>query len=135
MSIYDIPDPGIPAPRSYEEFINFKLIVNEPMKSNHEMEAINIKEYINQYKKMFQIGSVVSVMDIEHPEYLDELFLVVGFQVDIYSFNDHVAIMNCKGRVFLVNIDKLILKDMFTIDDVIPSELTDILWVRKRYEI
>ncbi len=95
----------------------------------------NIEEFINQYRKMFQIGSVVSVIDLEHPEYIDELFLVVGFQVDIYSFNDRVAIMDCKGRVFLVDIDKLILKDMFTIDDVIPSELTDILWVRKRYEI
>ena len=95
----------------------------------------NLKEYTNQYRNMFQIGSVASVIDIEHPEYIDELFLVVGFQVDIYSFNDRVAIMDCKGRVFLVDIDKLILKDMFTIDDVIPAELTDILWVRKRYAV
>jgi len=69
----------------------------------------NLKEYENQYRMMFQIGSVASVIDSEHPEYIDELFLVVGFQGDIYSFNDRVAIMDCKGRVFLVDIDKLIL--------------------------
>lgn len=95
----------------------------------------NLKELVNQYRKMIQIGSVVSVVDLEHPEYIDELFLVVGFKEDIYSFNDRVAIMDYKGRVFLVDIDSLILKNMFTIDDVIPSELTDILWVKKRYEV
>ena len=99
------------------------------------IQRYNLREYANQYRKMFQIGSVVSIIDVEHPEYLDELFLVVGFQVDIYSFNDRVAIMDCKGRVFVVSIDNLILKDIFTIDDVIPSELTDILWVRKRYAV
>lgn len=98
-------------------------------------QRYNLEEYKEQYRRMIQIGSVASVVDLKHPEYIDELFLVVGFQEDIYSFNDRVAIMDHKGRVFLVDIDNLILKDMFTIDDVIPPELTDILWVRKRYEV
>ncbi|MHA1690112.1 MAG: hypothetical protein ACTSU7_00610 [Candidatus Heimdallarchaeaceae archaeon] len=91
----------------------------------------NLIEFTEQYRRMIQIGKVVSVVDPEHPEYIDELFVVVGFQKDIYGFNDLIAIMDDKGRVFLTNIDRLILKAMFTIDDIFPSEPTDILWIDK----
>jgi hypothetical protein len=95
----------------------------------------NLIEFTEQYRRMIQIGKVVSVVDPLHPEYIDELFLVIGFQKDIYKFNDLIAIMDDKGRVFLTNIDRLILKAMFTIDDMFPSEPTDILWIIKEHEV
>lgn len=92
----------------------------------------SLQEFTKQYREMIKIGKVVSVIDQEHPEYIDELFLVVGFQVDIYGFNDLIAIMDDKGRVFLTSIDRIILKDMFTIDDMFPSEPTDIMKLKKK---
>lgn len=90
-----------------------------------------LKEFNLQYKRMIQIGKVVSVIDVEHPSYIDELFLVIGFQPTIYGTEDIAAIMDNKGRVFLVQLEHIILKDIFTIDDMFPSEPTDIMWLNK----
>lgn len=90
-----------------------------------------LKEFTHQYRKMIQIGKVVSVIDPEHPKYFEELFLVIGFQPNIYGYEDYVAIMDNHGRVFLAKLDCIILKDMFTVDDVFPAKETDIFWINK----
>lgn len=90
-----------------------------------------LHEFTQQYREMIQIGKIVSVIDVNNPKYLDELFMVIGFQPTIYGTEEAAAIMDNKGRVFLVNLDYVILKNIYTIDDMFPSEPTDIMWINK----
>lgn len=88
--------------------------------------------YVKEKYNRLTIGSIVSVNDNEHPEYLEELFFVYGFQLDIEGKEIVVALMDSKLKTFLTHIDNIILKDNLSIDDMFPPEPTDILVIRRK---
>ena len=83
-----------------------------------------IQILLDKYIKKIKIGSIVSAYDEEHPEYLKELFIVVGFQSNKDSKELIVALMDHNYRRFLAHIDNIILKSLFTIDDMFPSRVS-----------
>ena len=84
-----------------------------------------INELRNEYQKQINIGKIVSVYDKDHPEYFDELFMVIGFQLDINGKELIVALMDHEYKTFLVHVDNIILKSLFTIDDMFPPRITN----------
>ncbi len=83
----------------------------------------SIEEYLQEFRNRIQIGKIVSVYDPKHPEYFNELFFVIGFQPDIDGKELIIALMDHEFKTFLTHIDNIILKSLFTIDDMFPPEL------------
>lgn len=74
------------------------------------------------HRNRIRIGKIVSVFDREHPEYLDELFFVIGFQQNFKGDSKLVAVMDREFKTFVTDIDNIILKELFTIDDMFPAK-------------
>jgi hypothetical protein len=84
-----------------------------------------LHELRKEYREQINIGKIVSTFDKEHPEYLTELFMVIGFQLDIDGKELIVALMDHEYKTFLVHVDNIILKSLFTIDDMFPPRIKD----------
>jgi len=82
-----------------------------------------IQELRNEYREQINIGTIVSAYDKEHPEYFNELFIVIGFQLNFNGEELIVALMNHEYKTFLVHVDNIILKSLFTIDDMFPPRI------------
>lgn len=79
-----------------------------------------IQDLRNEYRNQINIGTIVSSYDKEHPEYFDELFMVIGFQLNFNGEELIVALMDHNYKTFMVHVDNIILKSLFTIDDMFP---------------
>jgi len=101
----------------------------------NDTQQNNVIDYTDKYRQQIHYGKIVSVLDPQNPIYVDELFLVIGFQKDLYGYNDLIAIMDHKGRVFLTDIENLIVKSDKTIEDMFPEEPTDIMWLVKKNDV
>jgi|LGVF01.2.fsa_nt_gb hypothetical protein len=84
-----------------------------------------IQDLLNQCTKQINIGTIVSAYDKEHPEYFNELFMVIGFQLNFNGEELVVALMDHEYKTFLVHIDNIILKSLFTIDDMFPPRINN----------
>jgi hypothetical protein len=82
-----------------------------------------LHELRNEYREQINIGKIVSAYDKDHPEYFNELFMVIGFQLDIEGKELIVALMDHEYKTFLVHVDNIILKSLFTIDDMFPPRI------------
>ena len=91
-------------------------------KDENYSEAMSrlLEDLRDQMRARIKIGTIVSVFDKEHPEYLKEIFIVIGFQSNSNSKELIVALMDHNYKKFLVHINNIILKSLFTIDDMFP---------------
>lgn len=81
-----------------------------------------MKDYIDRYHDLIKIGKIVSVFDLEHPEYMDELFFVIGFQQSFNGDSQLVALMDHQCKTFVTDINNVVLKSLLTIDDMFPPK-------------
>ncbi len=82
-----------------------------------------IQELRKEYRNQINIGTIVSAYDKEHPEYCNELFIVIGFQLSFSGEELIVVIMDHDYKTFLAHVDNIILKSLFTIDDMFPPKI------------
>lgn len=95
------------------------------MKDDNYSKAMSklFKDLADQMRARIKIGKIVSVHDKEHPEYFDELFLVIGFQLNFNGEELIVALMDHEYKKFVVHVDNIIFKSLFTIDDMFPPRI------------
>ena len=130
MGFKDISECEITAPISYRDFMNFKIVLKEPiytegeinkMKKDHEKFMNKLRE---EHRKSFRIGNIVKVYDIGNMHtFFNELFFVIGFQLDIDGKELVVALMDNKYKTFLVNIDHAFVQETLTIDHMFPPRI------------
>lgn len=119
----------IDIPCKYNESNNFKVVLQEPLYTDKEIKniATEHKEFMKglreEYRSHVKIGKIVTTFDLKHIENnTNELFFVIGFQLEINNKEHVVALMDSNFKTFLTNIDHVVVKEDLTIDDMFPPE-------------
>lgn len=83
---------------------------------------------------LIKVGKIARWISTEDPKnFSEELYLVVGFQVDIYGHENFVVLINDNSKVFIAHKDNIVIQEKLKIEDMFPTEPTDIMIIyRKR---
>ena len=134
MSIYDIPHTSIQVPKGFEEFQSYRIEFKEPIFTKEEYNQISIEhlkilqKLKGEYRSKVKIGKIVITFDPKNIQsFTNELFFVIGFQLDLSERELVVALMDNQFKTFLTNIDNIVVKETLTIDDMFPSKSQDIM--------
>lgn len=91
----------------------------------NETKTQSMTAFIEEYRELIQIGRIVSVLNKEKPGAIYELFLVTGFQMDIYDEEHIVVLMDENYKTTSTHIDNISLEKNHTIEDLFPDDRTE----------